>query len=73
VEQLSFDMALRRLENIVAELEAGQLSLEDRWRHLKKVSNYRCFARRNLKKSEGKVSRLVKKLNGELELEDFTG
>jgi exodeoxyribonuclease VII small subunit len=66
-------MALRRLENIVAELEAGQLSLEESLAAFEEGIQLSLFCQKELKKSEGKVSRLVKKLNGELELEDFTG
>jgi len=71
MEKLSFDLALNRLETITEQLESGQLSLEEALDLFEKGVELSLFCRAELDKSEGKISRLVKKLNGDLELQDL--
>ena len=71
MENLSFDMALKRLENIVGDLESGELKLEESLSVFEEGIKLSLYCQKELKKTEGKVSLLVKKLNGEFELEDF--
>lgn len=67
---ISFDQALERLEEIVQQLEGGQLSLEDSLAVFEEGVKLSILCQKELKKADGKVQRLVKKINGELELID---
>lgn len=71
MEKLSFDLALNRLETITEQLESGQLSLEESLDLFEKGVELSLFCRAELDKSEGRITRLIKKLNGDLELQDL--
>ena len=71
MKKLSFDAALKRLEEIVDLLEAGQLSLEESLRMFEEGVKISLFCQEELQKTDGKVSLLIKKMNGGLELADF--
>jgi exodeoxyribonuclease VII small subunit len=71
MKKQSFDDALKRLEEIVEQLESGQLKLEESLARFEEGVKISLFCQEELRKTEGKVSLLVKKLNGDLELLDF--
>lgn len=71
MKKLSFDAALKRLEEIVDLLEAGQLSLEESLRMFEEGVKISLFCQEELQKTDGKVSLLIKEMNGGLELTDF--
>lgn len=71
MKKLSFDAALKRLEEIVDLLESGQLSLEESLRMFEEGVKISLYCQEELQKTDGKVSLLIKKMNGGLELTDF--
>ncbi|MDD3365189.1 MAG: exodeoxyribonuclease VII small subunit [Syntrophomonas sp.] len=71
MENVNFDSALEKLEDIVEQLESGQLSLEEALIVFEEGVKLSLYCQKELKKTDGKVSRLLKKLNGELELLEF--
>jgi len=71
MENIDFDGALDRLEAIVEQLESGQLNLEESLAVFEEGVKLSLFCQKELKKTDGKVQRLLKKLNGELELIEF--
>jgi len=71
MKKLSFDTALKRLEEIVDLLEAGQLNLEESLHMFEEGVKISLYCQEELQKTDGKVSLLIKKMNGGLELTDF--
>jgi exodeoxyribonuclease VII small subunit len=71
MESINFDNALVRLETIVEQLESGQLNLEESLAVFEEGVKLSLYCQKELKKTDGKVQRLLKKLNGELDLIDF--
>ncbi|HWQ76655.1 MAG TPA: exodeoxyribonuclease VII small subunit [Syntrophomonas sp.] len=71
MKKQSFDNALKRLEEIVEQLESGELELEESLARFEEGVKISIFCQQELQKTEGKVSLLVKKLNGDTELLDF--
>ena len=71
MKKLNFDQALKRLGEIVEQLESGQLGLEESLARFEEGVNISLFCQEELRKTDGKVSLLVKKLNGDTELLDF--
>jgi len=60
-EQLNFEQALERLEKIVAEMEAGSLSLEKMTAHFEEGQKLVGFCSKKLNEVERKIEKLVKK------------
>lgn len=71
MKKLNFDSALKRLEEIVDLLEAGQLSLEESLKVFEEGVKLSLYCQEELEKTDGKVSLLIKKMNGGLELAEF--
>jgi len=71
MKKLNFDQALKRLGEIVEQLESGQLGLEESLARFEEGVKISIFCQEELQKTDGKVSLLVKKLNGDTELLDF--
>ncbi|HNX93099.1 MAG TPA: exodeoxyribonuclease VII small subunit [Syntrophomonas sp.] len=71
MKKQSFDDALKRLQEIVEQLESGQLNLEESLARFEEGVKISLFCQEELRKTDGKVSLLVKKLNGDMELLDF--
>lgn len=71
MKKLTFDSALKRLEEIVDLLEAGQLSLEESLKVFEEGVKMSLYCQEELQKTDGKVSMLIKKMNGSMELADF--
>ncbi len=68
MDNLSFDSALARLEDIVEQLESGELPLETSLTLFEEGVKLSLYCQQELKKTDGRVQRLFKTLNGELEL-----
>jgi exodeoxyribonuclease VII small subunit len=66
--EMSFDTALEKLEKIVEQLEGGHLTLEESLALFEEGVRLSSLCQKELKKTEGKVQRLVQKLDGDLEL-----
>ena len=71
MKNLSFDKSLKRLEEIVDQLETGQLSLEESLKVFEEGVKISLYCQEELQKTDGKVSLLIKKMNGGLELAEF--
>lgn len=71
MKKVTFDSALKRLEEIVDLLEAGQLSLEESLKVFEEGVKMSLYCQEELQKTDGKVSLLIKKMNGSMELADF--
>jgi exodeoxyribonuclease VII small subunit len=69
--KLDFDSALQRLEEIVEKMESGQLSLEESLGMFEEGVKLSLYCQKELQKTDGKVQRLMKKLDGEVELIDL--
>ena len=67
----SFEESLTKLEEIVAQLERGDLSLEDSVRMFEEGSRLSATCRKQLEEAEGKVEMLVKQRDGSVKREPF--
>ena len=67
----SFEESLTKLEEIVAQLERGDLSLEDSVRMFEEGSRLSAECRKQLEEAEGKVEMLVKQRDGSVKRETF--
>jgi exodeoxyribonuclease VII small subunit len=68
---MKFEDALKTLEDIVEKLESGSLELEESIRLFEQGVKLSLYCQQQLQQAEGKIQRLVKNLNGELELLDL--
>lgn len=71
MKKMNFDQALKRLEEIVEQLESGPISLEESLRLFEEGVKLAIYCQEELQKTDGKVSLLIRKMNGDLELNDF--
>ncbi len=71
MKKLTFDQALKRLEEIVEQLESGQPGLEESLALFEEGVKISLLCQGELRKTDGQVNLLVKQLNGEMELQDF--
>lgn len=69
-EPAGFEESLRRLETIVREMEAGDLSLDQMMRHFEEGDKLAAFCNAKLNEVERKIEKLVKK-DGEIATEPF--
>ena len=67
----SFEEALSRLEEIVTELEEGELDLEGALEKFEEGIELSQFCARKLTQAEEKVKKLVKSAKGEFKTEPF--
>ena len=68
----SFEESLTKLEEIVAKLEGGDLSLEDSVKLFEEGTRLSADCRRQLDEAEGKVEMLVKQRDGSMKREPFS-
>lgn len=68
----NFEEALTKLEQIVAQMEQGDLPLEDSVRLFEEGTRLSAECRKYLEEAEGKVEMLVKQRNGEMKREPFS-
>jgi exodeoxyribonuclease VII small subunit len=67
----NFEESLKKLENIVAQLEQGDLALEDSIRLFEEGVGLSAACKQELDTAEGKVQMLVKQRDGSQKLEPF--
>ena len=67
----SFEESLTKLEEIVAQLERGDLPLEDSVKIFEEGMRLSAECKKQLEEAEGKVELLVKRRNGAMEREPF--
>lgn len=67
----SFEESLTKLEEIVAQLERGDLSLEDSVKLFEDGTRLSTECRKQLEEAEGKVELLVKQRDGSMKREPF--
>lgn len=70
MEPIKFEEALKRLEELVGQLEDGELELEESIRLFEEGVKLSLYCQQELKTADGKVQKLVQTLEGDLELED---
>lgn len=66
METMSFEEALRQLEDILALLESGELELERSLRLFQSGMELSVYCQQLLKDAEGRIQKLVQKPDGEL-------
>lgn len=66
----AFEEALKRLEALVTEMEAGNLSLDQMIAHFEEGSNLVDFCGKRLNEVERRIEKLVKK-DGKITMEPF--
>lgn len=71
MEALSFEEALRRLEEIVEVLEGGELGLDASVKLFEEGITLSVLCQQELQKAEGRIQQLVKKLDNGWELIDI--
>lgn len=69
--EVSFEEALKELEEIVGKLEAGELSLDASLRLFEKGVKLTKFLRKELEKAEKKIDILLKDEDGKIEAQPF--
>ncbi|MGC2639758.1 MAG: exodeoxyribonuclease VII small subunit [Acidobacteriaceae bacterium] len=69
----NFEESLKKLEEIVAQLERGDLALEDSVRLFEDGTRLSFDCRKQLEEAEGKVEMLVKQRDGSTKREPFGG
>jgi len=67
----NFEDSLKKLENVVAQLEQGDLALEDSLKLFEEGIGLSTACKRELDAAEGKVQMLLKQRDGSQKLEDF--
>ena len=68
-----FEKSLERLEAVVAEMEGGDLSLEDMIKRFEEGQKLIGYCGKQLNEVERKIEKLVKKDNGEVEAVPLEG
>ncbi len=67
----SFEESLKRLEELVAQLERGDLALEEAIKIFEEGSRLSEECRKHLEEAEGKVEVLVKQKDGSMKRDPF--
>lgn len=70
-DEIKFEDALKRLEKIVADLESGDLSLDDSLKKYEEAVKLSQFCSKKLETARRKVEILVKTGSGKLEAKPF--
>lgn len=71
VSGLSFEDAMKELEQLVKKLEAGQIPLDDAIACYTRGAELKAFCEQKLKEAKLKVDRIIAAENGDLETEPF--
>ena len=71
LEKLSFEDALIQLENIVRELEAGKIRLDDAVEAYEKATALKKFCEEKLKAAQLKIEKINVEPNGNVTVSDF--
>ena len=67
----TFEVSLKKLETIVAQLERGDLPLEDSIKIFEEGMRLSAECKKQLEEAEGKVEMLVKRRDGSMSKEPF--
>jgi exodeoxyribonuclease VII small subunit len=67
----NFEQSLKKLESIVAQMERGDVSLEDSVKLFEEGSKLADQCKQQLAEAEGKVEILIKQRNGAMKREPF--
>lgn len=70
--ELKFEDAIKRLEEIVKQMEGGELSLEDSLKVFQEGMELAGYCNNKLDEAEKKINVITKGLQGEIKEEDFT-
>jgi exodeoxyribonuclease VII small subunit len=70
--EMSFEQAMKNLEEIVETLESGSLELEESLRLFEEGITLSRHCQKLLQQAEGRIQRLIENENGELVLQAFT-
>lgn len=68
---LTFEEGLKKLENIVDQLESGELDLEEAIKVFEEGINLSLLCQKELNRADSKIKRLLLNLEGEFELADL--
>lgn len=68
----NFEQSLKQLETIVAQMERGDVSLEDSVKLFEEGTKLAEQCKQQLAEAEGKVEILIKQRNGAMKRESFT-
>lgn len=71
LEKLSFEDALIQLENIVRELEAGKIKLDDAVEAYEKATALKKFCEEKLKAAQLKIEKINVEPDGNITVSDF--
>ena len=69
---MSFEQAMKRLEELVESLESGNLELEEALKLFEEGIALSRYCQKLLQEAEGRIQRLIENENGELVLKEFT-
>lgn len=67
----NFEESLKKLESIVAQMERGDVTLEDSVKLFEEGSKLAEYCKQQLSDAEGKVEILIKQRNGAMKREPF--
>lgn len=70
-QKSSFEKALNRLEEIISQLESGDLSLDESLKIFQEGIELSRFCTKKLSEAESKVKKLIKTSSGKFKLEDL--
>ena len=70
-QKSSFEKALNRLDEIVSQLESGDLSLDESLKIFQEGIELSRFCTKKLSEAESKVKKLTKTSSGKFKLEDL--
>ncbi len=70
MKKMKFEQAIKKLEQIVGQLETGELELEDSLKLFEEGITLSRYCQEQLQLAEGRVQSLLKNLDGEMELQD---
>lgn len=68
MKKIKFEEALKGLEAIVDKLELGEMDLEESIKLYEEGIELSVYCQKQLAQAEGKIQRLVKKLDGEIQV-----
>ncbi len=70
-DKLNFEEALQKLEGIVEKLESGDLKLDESLELFEEGVRLSRLCQKKLEEAQGKIEKLVKEKDGEIETEPF--
>ncbi|MBN1415553.1 MAG: exodeoxyribonuclease VII small subunit [Bacteroidales bacterium] len=64
---LTYEQALSRIEEIISKIEAGELNVDDLAKHVKEASDLLKFCKGKLFETEKEIEKILKDMEGEEE------